>query len=60
MKYEDWIKYENKRKNKGTGSLTLLKVKKPDNRTVKAPNREVITSLKRRPLIDAVKKFLGM
>lgn len=60
MKYEDWIKYENKRKNKGTGSLTLLKVKKPDNGKGKAPNREVVTSLKRRPLIDIVRKFLGL
>jgi len=60
MKYEDWIKYENKRKKKGAGSLTLLKVRKTDNGIIKAPNREIITSLKRRPLIDLMRKFLGL
>jgi hypothetical protein len=60
MKYEDWIKYENKRKNKGAGSLALLKVKKPDSGKKKAPNREIVTSLKRRSLADIFRKFLGI
>jgi hypothetical protein len=60
MKYEDWIKYENKRHKKGSGSLSLLLVKKTDAPKKKAPNREIVTSRKRRPLIDVVRKFLGM
>jgi superfamily I DNA and RNA helicase len=59
MKYEDWIKYENNRKNKGTGSLVLLKVKSSDTRK-KAPNREIVFSLKRRSLADIFRKFLGI
>ena len=60
MKYEDWIKYENKRKKKSMGSLSLLMVKKSKTSKKRAPNREIVPSPKRRPLVDAFRKFLGM
>jgi hypothetical protein len=59
MKYEDWIKYEKKRKKGARGALALLKVNKVEGEKKKAPNREIVTSPKRRSLIDAFRRMFS-
>ena len=40
MKYEDWVRYEARRKKGVSGPLTLLKIKKKEEK--RAPNREIV------------------
>jgi len=59
MKYEDWIKYEEKRKKSAWGSFALLMAKQVKEGKKKAPNREIVTSPKRYSLIDKFRRIFG-
>ncbi len=59
MKYEDWIKYEQKRKKGARGALALLKVNKVQGGRKRAPNREIVTAPKRRSLIDMFRRMFN-
>ena len=57
MKYEDWSKYESKRKKGVRGALTLLKVKKREEQ--KAPNREIVPEKKYR-WVEVFRNLIGV
>lgn len=59
MKYEEWIKYEVKRKKSAWGLLALLKVNQAKAGEKKAPNREIIPSPKRHSLTDMFRRIFG-
>jgi hypothetical protein len=59
MKYEDWIKYEEKRKKRAWGLFALLKNNQTITGKKKAPNREIVTSPKRPSLTDMFRRIFG-
>ncbi len=57
MKFEEWVKYEAKRKKGVSGALTLLKIKKKEVK--KAPNREIVLRPKRHWWVEVFRNFIG-
>jgi hypothetical protein len=57
MKYEDWVRYETRRKKGVSGALILFKIKKREVK--KAPNREIVPRPKRHRWVKFFRNFLG-